>query len=97
MTTANQSVVLGNLRSQLVRIATEHDRKESTKRFHNRYALAQYFMAIDRVISDLGLNPSMLTRDAILEQFTGQLCDRMLRGLGFAVQSRDEKRGILEI
>src|SRR5579864_33188 len=40
------SADVDKLHHTLVHTATEHDRKESTKKYHNPYALPHYFQAI---------------------------------------------------
>ena len=43
----------GAIRSALVHAVTEYDRKESTKRGHNIYALSQYLARVADVESDI--------------------------------------------
>jgi hypothetical protein len=40
------------VQSKLLMIVTEYDRKQSTKKHYNRYALAQYCDSIDRVMEE---------------------------------------------
>jgi hypothetical protein len=79
------------LHDKLIHAATEYDRKESTKRGYNRYALAQYFQAIQSVDECIanGGNP----REVIIGHFTGRLQDRMLKAAGLEKGTDAECRG----
>ncbi len=60
------------VRERLTHALTEWDRKQSTKRGYNPYALAQYLMAVDRVTN--AMNCGVSVREALLDNF----CDRLL-------------------
>lgn len=87
---ANQQLVLNQLRNSLAHIVTEYDRKEAAKRFYNPYALAQYLGAIQEVCDELAGKPEMLTRQAIVNHFDGRLCEVILKALGFRGQDSRE-------
>lgn len=78
----------GTLHNALVHAATAYDRKESTKRYYNHYALAQYLMRIDEVEADIvkGTAP----RQALLAAFNDRLLDHMLKAIGEPKFTRDE-------
>ena len=60
-----------NLRSELSHAVTRFDRKQEMKRFHNRYALAQYLMACDRAMESMATGERLI--DALYSQFNGAL------------------------
>ncbi len=78
-------VCIDQLRRSMAHAVTVWDRKQSTKRGYNVYALGQYFTAIEEVCKDLEHNPNQLTREAIARQFNDRLRDHILRSLGFTV------------
>jgi hypothetical protein len=81
-------------RLQLLSSLTEYDRKQSTKPGYNRYALAHYCGALDRVkrYCDAG-HP---LRDAIATCFLGSLCNRLLKVVKLEPLTKDEFRFGLE-
>jgi len=82
---------LAKLRFQLVTAVTEYDRKDSTKRNYNIYALPQYFLRIDDILSDVeaGADP----RRAIAAGFVGTLQNFVLRKLKMSGSTTEEARG----
>lgn len=78
-------------RDKLIHIATQYDIKESNKKYYNRYALAQYFKAIDGVVEDV--EKGMDTRKAICASFNGRLCAAMLKALGLPEYTKQDAIG----
>lgn len=76
------------LHEKLVHAATEYDRKQSTKRHYNPYAIGHYFNAISKVHEDMDAGKTI--RQAILLNFNGRLCDHMLKAVGEPKFTRDE-------
>ena len=68
------------IRDKLISAATAFDRKQSTKRGHNPYALAIYFERIDLVCKEIdGGKP---IRQALLDGFNDRLLDHLLKSVG---------------
>lgn len=65
------------LRQKLVNALTAHDIRESKKKHHNRYALALYFQALNRLENyiDAGYD----VRLSMLNTFNGRLLDKLLK------------------
>jgi len=82
---------LVKLRFQLITAVTDYDRKDSTKRNYNIYALPQYFQRVDLILSDVeaGADP----RSAIVAGFIGTLRNFVLRKLKMSGSSTEEDRG----
>jgi hypothetical protein len=91
-TASNAEVTAAHFHQIMVHIVTAYDRKESKKGCYNRNALSMYLGAVQKTCSELAANPSRLTRDIIIENFNGRLCDAILRGLAFKAQSAAELR-----
>jgi hypothetical protein len=73
---------------------TEYDRKQSTKRGYNIYALPQYLGAInERVIP--AIESGMSVREAIRKGFCGRLLDVCLKAVGEPKSTDAEQRGSL--
>lgn len=70
------------LRDKLIHAATEYDRKQSTKRHYNPYALGAYFERIDEVCADIKSGKPM--REALLDGFNDRLLTIMLKAVGEA-------------
>lgn len=76
------------MHTRMVHIVTAYDMAESRKKFYNRYALGLYLAAVQRAADDLYLCAD--------DHFNGRrLCDALLTGLGFAPQTREERKGTL--
>lgn len=73
-----------NTRDKLIHAATEYDRKQSTRRGYNPYALSQYFAAIDETMAQVDKGVSIKT--ALAENFN----DRLLTVLVKAVAHTDQ-------
>lgn len=77
-----------DIRDKLIAAVTEYDRKQSTKKQYNRYALAQYLARVDEVMDDIANGASV--RDAVFAGFVGQLGDACMRSLGLPIVTKDE-------
>lgn len=75
----------------MLNAVTEYDRKESTKKYYNRYALSQYIDAINAV-EDLLADEGLTYRQAILRCFNGRLADCVLKSVGEEKSTADEQR-----
>jgi hypothetical protein len=69
-----------DLASQLANAVTTFDRKQSTKRGYNRYALGQYLQRVDEIVADVAAGAT--PRQAVMVAFSGRLRDAALRGIG---------------
>jgi hypothetical protein len=79
---------------KLLHAVTEYDRKQSTKKGYNMYALSHYCGAINqRVIP--AINQGVPIRKAILMGFCGRLADVCLRAVGEPKTTDAEQRGSL--
>lgn len=70
------------IRDSLIAAVTEHDRRQSTRRDYNPYALGQYFAAVDAAVADwqsgkrsLGQSLATAFNDRLLA-----VCERATRG-----------------
>lgn len=79
------------IRTKLVNAVTEYDRKQSTKRFYNHYALGQYLAAIDNAAEDMENGDTI--RAALLNCFNGKLLDVCLVAVGEPKFTIEEMRG----
>lgn len=80
---------------RLLSAVTDHDRKESRKKGHSPYALAHYVRGVQRVTARVARGEPV--RDAIITEFNGLLCDRLLRAFGLATMTLEEaKYGLAE-
>lgn len=70
----------GTIHSALVHAATDYDRRQSTKRDYNHYALAIYLGRIADVEKDIKAGKAV--RAALLDGFTGRLLDCLLKAVG---------------
>jgi len=77
-----------NLKDTLIHAVTAYDRKQSTRRGYNPYALGQYFQRIDEVCLDIeaGAEP----RAALMAGFNDRLLDVLLKAAGLPVSTRPE-------
>lgn len=67
-------------RLKLIMAATEYDRKEEKKPNHNRYALPQYFEAINDVMEMIESGKTL--RVAITACFCGRIATALLKAVG---------------
>lgn len=72
------------IKDRLIHAATEYDRKQSTKRGYNPFALGQYFAAIDETMSEVEKGISV--QAALANHFN----DRLLTALVKVVAHTDE-------
>lgn len=77
------------MRFTLSHAVTQYDRKQSTRKGYNPYALPQYLMAVDRVHN--AVNCGSTRRDALVENFNGRLLDVCLKALNMEPSTRDEQ------
>lgn len=77
-------------RLKILHALTTYDRKQSTRKGHNPYALAHYAGALARVSE--GVDKGQDLREAILNWFVGPLADLVLKSVGLAPRTQDEKR-----
>lgn len=77
------------LKNKLIAAASAYDRRRAEKAGYNIYALAQYFMRIDEVISDI--NAGATPRAALLAAFSDRLLDALLVGIGEPKHVKEEK------
>lgn len=78
----------GTVHAALVHAATAYDRRQSTKRDYNHYALAIYLWRIHEVEKDIAAGKPM--RVALISGFTGRLLDVLLVAVGEPRHTRDE-------
>lgn len=77
-------------RDRLVFSLTEYDRKQSTKKGYNHYALAHYFAAIDNV--EEYMTKGLTLRQAIMRSYLGRLCDFILGKMGEDRMTKEEAK-----
>lgn len=68
------------IRAKLVHAVTEFDRKASTRRGFNPYALGIYLGRVDDVIADI--NKGATPRKALCAGFSDRLLDHCLKAIG---------------
>jgi hypothetical protein len=73
-----------DMRARLVLILTEYDRRQETKRGYNRWALGQYFRAIDEV--DAAIVKGYPISRALKCGFCGPLLRYVAKKLGMDVK-----------
>ena len=68
------------IRARLVHAVTAYDRKQSTRRGYNPFALGQYLERVDMIVNDIaaGAEP----RKAICAGFSDRLLDHCLKAVG---------------
>ncbi len=83
---------LSAFKSHLIHVLTDYDRKQSTKKHYNRYALGIYFQRADDICADIekGAEP----RQAICAGLTGSVLAFVLRGMKLPAATDDERSGI---
>ena len=80
-----------SIRDALIHAVTAYDRKESTKRGHNRNAIGIYFQRVDDICADIenGANP----RDAIVAGFSGRLAAACLKACNLPAYTKADAFG----
>lgn len=81
------------IRVKLLNAVTEYDRKQSTKKCYNRYALAQYIAQIDNVIR-LHQEGSAL-KWSIRKCYLDRLCAAVGKEFGIKYTNDEIKWGVL--
>jgi hypothetical protein len=76
-----------SLKSDLEHIVTAYDKKQSTKKNYNIYAIAQYLKRVDEVL--MAVKKGKSVKDAVSDGFNDRLRDFILKNL--------EKRGHIEV
>jgi hypothetical protein len=76
------------IRARLVNALSTYDRKQSTLKHHNPYALGQYFARLDDVMNDIeaGATP----RQALCAGFCDRVLDACLRAIGEPLHAKQE-------
>lgn len=77
-------------RFKLSHAVIEYDRKQSTRRGYNMYALSHYCAAVQAIEADV--DTGIALRAAILEHLTGRLADAVLRAVGLPKMTDNEAR-----
>lgn len=75
---------------KLTHALTEYDRKQSTRKYYNRYALPQYFGALQSVTEAVDGGQSL--RKALTDNFCGRLLDVLLKSVGEPKSTDSEQR-----
>lgn len=79
-----------DVHAKLLHAATEYDRKQSTRKGYNRFALGHYCRALQNVRTRAGLGHDL--RDSIITEFCGILCDRMLKAASLPIMTDSEAK-----
>jgi hypothetical protein len=79
------------LHDKLIHAATEYDRRESTRRGYNHYALAHYIEAIRSAESHIQTGADI--RQVLVGHFTGRLLSRMLKAAGCSPMTKADAIG----
>ena len=77
-------------RVKLFNAMTEYDKKQSTKKGYNPYALSHYASALART-AEMVENGTEL-REAIIRCFLGRLQTALLKAVGASAATREESR-----
>lgn len=78
------------LRARIFMALTEYDRKQSTKKHHNPYALAHYCGALERL--EERVNNGVELRKAICQTFHGAVGNVVMKAAGLPKMTNDEQR-----
>lgn len=70
----------GTLEVRLSALVTHYDRVREKRRDYNRYALGQYLLRVDEVVSNV--DKGARTGDALAAAFNDRLLDYLTDGLG---------------
>lgn len=79
-----------NDHQKLFSAVADYDRKQSTKKGYNPYALAHYAKALQNVDRYVALGHPL--RDAIVNCFRERLCDTLLKAVGLPLMSKEEAK-----
>lgn len=80
-----------NTHDKLIHALTDYDRKQSTKRGYNMYALSHYMEAVHNIDADLAAGADL--RAALCAAFCGRLLDVCLKAVGLPKSVREEQMG----
>jgi hypothetical protein len=72
-----------HMRLKLVSTLTEYDRKESTKKYHNRFALGIYLQSLHSAEDDIKEGSSLAR--ALYDHFNGRLLTALEKAAGVPV------------
>jgi hypothetical protein len=84
------------MRDTLIQAVTKYDLKQAAlamrnkRRYYNRFAFGLYLEAVERVCEDLNNNVGL--REALTDNFTGQLLDVCLKALEMDKSTDAEQR-----
>lgn len=76
--------------ARIVNGFTSFDRRASTRKGYNPYALAMYCAAIDNVKEYMAAGYTL--RQAVIKSYLGRLCDAILKELGEAKMTNEEAK-----
>ena len=79
------------LHDTLLHAITEYDRKQSTRKGYNMWALPQYIARVTEIEADIESGTPM--RKALTDGFTGRLLDAVLKAVGEPKSTEQEQRG----
>ena len=79
-------------RYKLINAVTAYDRRQSTRKGYNRFALGMYMGSVNRIVEEVNAGESL--RVAATHNFCGRLLDVVLRAIDEPVSSRDEQRAM---
>lgn len=77
-------------RHKLTHAVTEYDRKQSTRRGYNPYALSHYLGAVQQIETDVDAGADL--RAAILDNLLGRLATAALKAVGLPALTLEESR-----
>lgn len=78
-------------RTKILIALTEYDRKQSTKKGYNRFALGMYCQALQNTMAEIESGSTI--RAALKHNFCGRLLDVCLKAAGEPLATKDELRG----
>jgi len=76
------------IRFKLRHALTAYDRRQSKRKYYNRYALGQYFQRMDSVCADIDKGAS--PRQALIRGFNDRLLDVCLKAIGEPKFTKEE-------
>lgn len=79
-----------DIHAKLLCAATEYDRAQSKRKGYNPYALGHYARGLNRIRQRADIGQPL--RESILSEFSGRLCDRLLRAVGLDLMTDSEAR-----
>jgi len=81
-----------SIRFKLVNAVTAYDRRQSTRKGYNRFALGMYLGSVNRIAEEVDDGQSL--RTAIAHNFCGRLLDVVLRSVGELASSNEEQQAM---